>query len=161
MKESIQSTLFKYGLVLISIATLFAVHNTCRAQLLNEPEKGTKKITLLCSDNDLDLYKRIGLHMVSKGFTIENPSSDFFTFNTGPKKASRNDVSYKVNFAVSGSKVIITMLWRVDAVIAHHPESSFQEWEYKQRVNNIGNVIFKDLTAALTGFQCDDSQYSK
>ncbi len=53
------------------------------------------------------------------------------------------------------------MLWREDAVIMNHPESSFQEWEYKQNVNNIGNVIFKDLTTALTGFQFDDSQYSK
>jgi hypothetical protein len=125
----------------------------------DEPEKGDKKIILICSDSSDDLlYKRIGQHLSSKGYAIENASRDFLTIKTALRATSKLNYSYFLNVLIVDKKVTITAQWKLNnSILAGTRESGFVDWKFTGDSEGtfsmtVNSIVYNDIIGNLSGF---------
>jgi len=122
------------------------------------PQKGDKKMILICSDSLENLYKRIGQHLALKGYAIENANKDFLTIKTALRQTSKLNYSYFLNIVVTNHNVNITAQWKLNnSVLAGTRESGFFDWEFtndKQGTFSmtVNSIIYNDLVKNFSDF---------
>jgi hypothetical protein len=122
------------------------------------PQKGDKKIILICSDSLETLYKRIGQHLALMGYAIENASKDFLTIKTALRQTSKLNYSYFLNIIVTNHNINITAQWKLNnSILAGTRESGFVDWQFTNDKEGsfsmtVNSIIYNDLTKNFSDF---------
>lgn len=135
------------------------VQHVNNGYLNNKPEKGDKKIILVCSDSLEVLYKRIGQYLSVKGYAIENSNKDFLTIKTALRATSKLNYNYILNIVVINNTINISAQWKLNSsLLAGTQESGFFDWEYTSDKEGtftmtVNSVLFNDLIRNLSDFE--------
>lgn len=121
------------------------------------PKQDDHIIVLTCQDSASALFKRIGKHLVSKGYAIDYSSNELQVIKTGFRATSKLRYMYYLNIVVVSNQVIITSQWKITwGNLACWRRSGIFDWHFCYKKMNfkhrVGQVLFADVTKNLEDF---------
>lgn len=133
----------------------------------SQPQKGDKKVIIVCADSMDILYKRFGRHLALKGYAIDSSNKDFLTIKTALRPTSKWNVSYFLSAVIENRTVIITAQWKVNnSNLAGTRESGFVDWEFQNDKTSgmsvtVNSVLYTDLMNNLSDFDKVSIKYKQ
>lgn len=121
------------------------------------PKQDDHIIVLTCQDSASALFKRIGKHLLLKGYAIDYSSNELRVIKTGFRATSRLRYNYYLNIVVVSNQVIITSQWKITrGNLACWRRSGIFDWHFCYKKMNfkhrVGQVLHADVMKKLEDF---------
>jgi len=120
------------------------------------PFKGANRIVFVCSDSTMDLYQRLGQHLISKGYSIE-PNKDFLNIKTKDREMSKYSFTFRINSVIQHNRILVTM----DISGTVLGTSATIDWEYSKASTNTNKIVHDDFIRSMEGFDRTNVYYEK
>ncbi len=137
------------------LIAIFSLLGFSASAQTDSPVKGNSQIILVCNDTGPDLYKRFGTYLVSKGYSMDQSSSEFLTIKMAPKATTKFNLEYILSIAIIDKNVRITSTWSIRDF-----NDGNNEWKFhNDKMSNAPGIVYNDVMALLKDFEKEKIQF--